>query len=439
MNLTNSESWWQRGLNVLAGGPATLSKHPSRFPQGLAPVVLSYGNGPYVWDMDGNRYLDTIAALGPILLGYRHHAVDRAVAEQLLNGTSFSLLHPLEIEVAEEFCALTPGIEMCRWMRNGSDATNAAVRLARAVTGKRHIICSGYHGANYDWYAITTDKNAGVLQDIAGFSHQVPWGDSTALADACAKAGDDLAAIIVEVPPFPWNGLIKGTAEETALIKTYEMAARRNRSIFVLDEVITSLRYGLGGAQAYYGVSADLIGGGKALANGYPLAVLGGRRDLMRYFEGGNPFCSYTFGGETTSLAACKATLLVLQETTALDNLRMQGLTLGNGLQALFQKYDLPAEVWGNYARISIRWKAIEGIATDGELKTLWLAENVRRGILHGFGVIFPMICYQDVTVQEILNVSEIVCTIIRQAIDSGDFSMYIPCQIIDNVFSVRQ
>ena len=223
---------WDRADRVLAGGPATLSKHPSRGPYGVAPLVLDDGDGAYVWCADGQRYVDTVAALGPILLGHSNPDVTAAVRAQAGRLTSASLLTRLEGEAAEKLCSIIPGAEMCRFMKNGSDATNAAIRLARAITGKRHVICSGYHGANYDWYAITTEKHAGILPHNTLYSHQVPWGDKEAFTEACAISGNDLAAIIVEVPPFSWNGQDSSIDAETSAIMYYQNAARVHHAIF---------------------------------------------------------------------------------------------------------------------------------------------------------------------------------------------------------------
>ena len=159
----DAAGWTDRAAHVLAGGPGTFSKHASRYPQGFAPEAITHGCGAYIVGTNGRRYLDTIAALGPILMGYQHPAVYQAIMEQLACGTSFSMLHPLEVIVAELLCDVLPCAEMVRFARNGTDVTNMAIRLARAVTGKRHAIFVGYHGGGSDSYGITTDKIAGIL------------------------------------------------------------------------------------------------------------------------------------------------------------------------------------------------------------------------------------------------------------------------------------
>lgn len=424
-----------RALKVLAGGPGTFSKHIFRYPQGIGPSALKCGDGCYVIGDDGKKYLDTVSALGALFLGYGHATVQEAIIQQLTAGTSFSMLHPLEVEVAELLCTVLPGMDMCRFMKNGSDATNAAIRMARAVTGKRHVITCGYAGANYDWYGITTPQNAGILPNVAPYSHQIPWGDFSSIP---RHVYDDLAAVITEVPSLPWTGLTHGAENECATLAMYRNIAHAHGAVFILDEVITMLRYGLGGAQAYYHIQADLVTGGKALANGLPLAVLAGKRELMEYFNSGTIFCSYTFAGETIALAAAKAVIETLRHTDALANLQHQGQALGDGLQALFREYDLPVRLLGNYARLAVRWQDVHGTATALELRTLWLAEMARRGILAGTGVIFPMACWQEDETQLMLTAAAEVCDLMAQALAVRRVQEALPCPVIQDVLAVR-
>ena len=425
----------ERATKVLAGGPGTFSKHWEKYPEGLAPVGAVSGEGAYIVGTNGRVYLDTVAALGPVLLGYGHPLVDDALLAQLKRGTSFSLLHPLEVEVGELLCTIMPTIDAVRWCRNGSDATGAAVRLARAMTGKQTVLCCGYHGASSnDWYAVTTDKPAGVLAVNAQYCFQIPFGDFSGVSPAML---DDLAAVIVEVPPFRWTGAAQASPEECAALRRFQTLAHEHGALFILDEVITMLRYGLSGASGYYGLSPDLVTGGKALANGLPLAVLGGTAATMRRFDDGDLFCSYTYAGETTALAACKAVIGVLRDTEALATLWTMGTRLGHGLVDLFAKYALPAEVWGNAARISVRWQDT-GEATATHLRTIWLAEHARRGILHGIGVIFPQAIWRSTEVTRLLEAAEATCVIIRDLLASKTACDYAACPPINPVITAR-
>ena len=433
-------SWTARAERVLAGGPGTFSKHMSRYPQGIGPEALIRGDGCYVWGTDGRRYLDTVSALGPLLLGYNHPAVTDAILDQLAAGTSFSMLHPLEVEVGELLCEILPCAEMCRFARNGTDVTNMAIRLARAFTGKRHALFVGYHGGGSDSYGITTDKRAGILPELARYNHQIAWGDFVALAEALETSHDDLAVIMAEVPSRLWgqNRFGHWFPDVKNMLHNYTAAAHRHGALFVLDEIVTFPRYHLGGAQTLYGVTPDLCTISKALANGLPLAALVGKRQVMDRLNIGDIFASYTFSGETTALAAAKAVLTTLRDTDALANLQTQGQRYGDGLQALFREYALPVTLLGNYARLAVRWQEVPGVATSQELRTLWLAEQARRGVLAGIGVVFPQCCWASAEVDLLLRVADEVCALIRAALDTQMVQAALPCAVIDDVLAVR-
>ena len=421
----------QRAASVLAGGPGTFSKAPSRYPQGLAPDALVRGEGCYVYDTDGRKWLDPVAALGPVLLGHAHPAVNAAIVAQLACGTSFSMLHPLEVEVAGLLCDVLPCAEMVRFARNGTDVTNMAVRLARAVTGKAHAIFVGYHGGGMDSYGITTDRTAGILPQLAPYNHQTTWGD---LSTVPRHAFDNLACIMAEVPSFPWGASDDGPRKT---LEMYRDMAHAHGALFVLDEIVTWPRYSLHGAQEIYGVIPDLCMVSKAIANGLPLAALVGQRAYMEHLNSGKIFASYTFAGETTALAAAKAVIIVLRDTDALANLHQQGQRLGDGLLDLFYD-DLPAYLLGNSSRMAVRWQDVPGVATALELRTLWLAEMARRGILWGIGVCFPMACWQDDDTQTILTAAKEVCNLIAHALATERVQEALPCTVVQDVLAVR-
>ena len=147
-------------MRVIPGGTQTLSKGPSQFVDGVSPKFLRCGRGCHVWDVDGNEYIDYPMALGPILLGYDHPAVTEAVIAQVHEGSTFTLMHPLEVEVAELLVEMIPCAERVRFAKNGADATGGAIRAARALTGREHVVATGYHGY-HDWYIASTERNAG--------------------------------------------------------------------------------------------------------------------------------------------------------------------------------------------------------------------------------------------------------------------------------------
>lgn len=424
-----------RAQRVLAGGPGTLSKSPLRYPQGIGPTALVAGEGCYVTGDNHQVYLDTVAALGPVILGYGKSEITEAVMAQVQHGTSFSMLDPLEVEVGEKLCELLPCAEMVRFCKNGTDATNMAVRLMRAVTGKRHVIFVGYAGGAADSYGVTTDKRAGILDEIAPYNHQVPWGNTGALTDVLMEADDDLAGMLVEVPPIPWG---TSPAAIAFTLRQYAWVAHTAHALFTLDEIVTFPRYGLHGVQHVLDVIPDLCCVSKGIANGFPLAALVGKRAFMERLNAGDIFASWTFAGETTALAACQATLAVLQTTDALAHLRRQGQYYGDGLHMLFVASGLPVTLWGEPSRLAVRWHDVSPTIPKEILRTWWLAEHMRREVLMGIGVIFPMACWQDADVARLLTVAKEVITCMRAALDTGTLVTACPCPVITDVLAVR-
>lgn len=437
----NGNALWQRSEKVLAGGPGTLSKHPSRYPEGIAPKFLSHGHGAYVWDVDGFKYIDTVAALGPILLGHDALRVTEAVRRQVGMLSSSTLSTALEVEVAEMLVDMVPGAERCRFATNGADVTNAAIKIARHMTGRRNVLFCGYHGG-HDSYLSTTDKNGGILSHVSMFNCQVPWGNMMSWNNVLAQIDDypktqpwrALAAIIVEVPPRPYN---EDRTAVTAMLQWYKEQAHRRGALFIMDEIVTGLRYGIGGAQAYYGVQADIICMSKALGNGYPIAAILGSHELLKAFDGGEVFLSTTFGANCIGLAACKATLETLRETDALKTLEHYGSALVEKIAELFSLATMPCTIRGNYARFVFDWEDCNGIDA-AILRTLWLQELCRAGVLANIPW-FPMCSYDENVVNEILHAVENAVRIIGKVI-KGDISIndVLECEIITDVFQSR-
>ncbi len=426
-------SFQDRMQRVLAGGPGTFSKSSDRYPQGFAPEAIVAGEGAYVIGSNGRRYLDTVAALGPVILGYGHGAVTEAVTEQLQRGASFSMVHPLEVEVAELLCELIHCAEMVRFARNGTDVTNMAVRLARAYTGHRHVLFAGYHGGAMDSYGITTNRNAGIIAENAYYNHQRAWGD-VSKAPGNYHVFQDLAAVVVEVPALPW-----GTPDETyaETLRQYQRLAQDHGSLFILDEVVTWPRADIRGAQHVYGVTPDLCTVSKAMANGLPLAALVGKRRYMERLNQGDIFASYTFAGEATGLAACKATLETLRHPASLMVLEAYGQSYGDLLQRLCSSYQLPAAVYGHPWRIQVRWHDT-ATATAAQLRTLWMQEHARHGVLLGIGGAFPMTCWDSKVMTHLEEAAQAACHVMRHAMDTGTVADAIQCPIISDVLSVR-
>lgn len=339
-------------MRVIPGGTQTLSKGPSQFVDGVSPKFLRCGRGCHVWDVDGNEYIDYPMALGPILLGYDHPAVTEAVIAQVHEGSTFTLMHPLEVEVAELLVEMVPCAERVRFAKNGADATGGAIRAARALTGREHVVATGYHGY-HDWYIASTERNQGIPAANRELIHTVPFGDLLALEQALAEW--ETAAVIMEIPAHePAAGYLQGALD----------LAHAHGALLILDEIVTGFRYALGGAQELYGLVPDMACLGKGMANGYPLAAVVGREQPMRAFE--EIFFSMTYAGETVLLAAAKATLEVLRCEPVIEHLWARGGELREGLRRLAAEVSFGVELAGNPPRSALSFSG-QPTGSDGE------------------------------------------------------------------------
>ena len=308
----------------------TFSKGPTQFVQGVAPVFLQRGEGCRVWDVDGNEYLDFSMGLGAVILGYGETSVAEAVARQVKEGTVFTLPHPLEVEVAQMLVDSIPCAEMVRFGKNGSDVTSAAVRVARAATGRDRIACCGYHGWQ-DWFIGTTTRNKGIPEAVAGLTHVFQYNDLSSLEKLLNAHPGQFAGVILEPVGLiePAHGFLEGVRE----------LAHRHGALLIFDEMVTGFRFGLGGAQEKFGVTPDLACFGKGLANGMPVSAIVGSRKIMPLFD--EIFFSFTFGGETASLAAAQATIEALRKPGVLNGIWQRGERLRDGYNALAKEIGL--------------------------------------------------------------------------------------------------
>jgi glutamate-1-semialdehyde 2,1-aminomutase len=318
-DLAFSDSWYARALGLIPCTTQTLAKGPSQFVQGLAPKYLQRGAGCLVWDVDGNEYLDFGMAVGPLVLGYGHPAVDEAIRAQLADGITFTLMHPLEVQVAELVREVVPGAERVRFAKSGAEVTSAAVRLARAFTGRSRVLCCGYHGW-HDWYVAVTERAAGVPGAVQDLTSTFAYNDLGSLADAL---DDEVACVILEPMTFE-------EPRPDFLPELRRMCTERG-ALLVFDEMWTGFRLAVGGAQERFGVTADLACFSKAVANGMPLSLLTGRADVMSLLENEVFFFS-TFGGETLSLAAARATIETLRAEDVPAHLERVGGELRDGI-----------------------------------------------------------------------------------------------------------
>lgn len=370
--MQNSQTLLERARRVIPGGAQTFSKGFNQYVQGVSPVFLERGKGCRVWDVDGNEYVDYVQGLLPNILGYANEEVNAAAAEQYARGHSFSLSHPVEVELAEKLVEIIPCAEMVRFGKNGSDATSGAVRAARALTGRERVACCGYHGWQ-DWYIGSTTRNRGVPAAVCGLTHPFVYNDLASLDRVLEEHPGEFAAVIMEPVNFyePQPGFLEGVKER----------ARRHGALLIFDEICTGFHLGLGGAQKKFGVIPDLAAFGKAMGNGYPISCIVGRAEVMRIFE--EVFVSFTFAGEVASMAAARKVLEILEQTDALARIETSGRRLQDGFNALVRQAGLEGRFHcqGYPSWSLMRFKDAEGKDSLLE-RSLFQQELVKRGIL---------------------------------------------------------
>ena len=370
--LAQSQAWLERSKKVIPSCAQTFSKGYTQYVQGVAPIFLQRGKGCRAWDVDGNEYIDYVQGLLPNILGYAHEEVNAAAAAQLAEGHSFSLPHPLEVQLAERLTRLIPCAEMVRFGKNGSDATSGAVRAARAFTGRDRIACCGYHGWQ-DWYIGSTTRNAGDPKAVRDLTHSFPYNDLASLEKVLEAHPGEFAAVIMEPVNFtePAHGFLEGVKH----------VALRHGALLIFDEICSGFHFGLGGAQKIFGVTPDLACFGKAMGNGFPISCVLGRADVMRTFD--EIFYSFTFAGEVGSMAAAMKVLDILEQTDALARMESNGRTLQDGINAMAKEAGVGQRI---RAVGRPQWSLLKFTDQNGAdnplLKNLFQQEAVKRGVL---------------------------------------------------------
>lgn len=418
--IEKSQELLKRSEELIPAGTQTLAKGPTQWVKGVAPNYLVKGKGSHVWDADGNEYIDYNMGIGPLVLGYCYPDVDEAIKEQLEDGITFSLVHPLEVEVAELVKEVVPNVENVRYSKTGCDVTSAAVRVARAFTKREKVLCCGYHGW-HDWYISVTDRNAGIPKAVQDLTFTFNYNDIDSLIDSI---DDETACVILE--PFIFD-----IEKNDFLMKVREVCDEHG-ALLIFDEMWTGFRIALGGAQQYFNVRADMACFSKAIANGMPIAVLTGRQDVMRLFEK-DVFFFTTFGGEALSLAAAKATIDVIRNKNVPDYLSKQGEKLKTGYNKIAEELGMNYTKCSGYdCRTIVTFDASAG--NPLEMKSLVQQEMVKRGVLWGG---FHNMCFSHSfeDIEYTLKAYKDVMPILKKAVEEKNVKAYLKGEPVEPVF----
>ncbi len=424
MNFTVSNNLLTRAKKAVPSLSQTFSKGPNQWARGVSPAYLTRGDGAWVWDADGNKFLDHIMGLGPLILGYNNTHVNDAIRTQLESGITFSQMHPLEVEVSELLTKHIPCAEMVRFGKTGSDATTAAVRCARAFTKRDRIALCGYHGW-HDWHIGVTTRDQGVPAAVKDLSHCFTYNDLASLKMLFKQFPGEFAAVIME--PV---GIIE---PEDGFLESIKQMAHEAGSLLIFDEVVTGFRMAIGGAQEYYNVTPDMACFGKAMANGMPLSAIVGRSDIMTLFN--EIFFSGTFNGEALSLAACKATTEELLRTGGLNLIRDYGERLIAGLQIIINDNGLNDVV--KPVGMGVRSVLTFPHANDEEMlarRTFFMQECVKRGLLY-FCLHLPCVAHGKEELEFTLKVFSDVMPLFALAHQKQDFTQRLEGPCVEAVF----
>ncbi|HMS65889.1 MAG TPA: aminotransferase class III-fold pyridoxal phosphate-dependent enzyme [Ignavibacteria bacterium] len=419
-DITESDKLFKRSEGLIPAYTQTLAKGPTQWIKGVAPKYLVNGKGSHVRDVDGNEYLDYTMAIGPVVLGYCYKKVDDAIRKQLEDGIAFSLMHPLEVELSEKIRSVVPNAESVRFSKTGCDVTTAAVRLARAFTKREKVLCCGYHGW-HDWYISVTDRDAGIPQNTKDLTFTFNYNDIESLIQSIDS---DTACVILE--PFVFE------EEKNNFLKEVQEVCKKNGTLLIFDEMWTGFRIALGGAQEYFNVKPDLACYSKAIANGMPISVLTGRKDVMELLDK-DVFFFTTFGGEALSMAAAMTTIDEIKDKNVPEFLSKQGQKLKDGYNKIAADLAMDYTKCSGYnCRTIISFDAKAG--NPLEMKSLVQQEMIKNGILWSG---FHNMCFSHTNedVKYTLKVYEKVLPLLKKAVDGKNVKDYLKGESVEPVF----
>jgi glutamate-1-semialdehyde 2,1-aminomutase len=422
-----SEQHLARAENTIPLGSQTFSKSRTQYPVGISPLYASKAKGSSIWDVDGNEFIDLVSSLASITLGYGDRGLAKVVTKQLKSAVNMSLPGKLEAEVAELIVELVPSAEMVRFGKNGSDATSAAIRLARAYTGRDHILVCGYHGWQ-DWFIGSKTRNKGVPDTVSALTHKFEFNNIDSLRNLFEELGSRVAAVIME----PMNTVYP----EPGFLESVKELAHSNGALLIFDETITGFRFAAGGAQELFGVIPDISTFGKGMANGFPISAVTGRREVMMEME--EIFFSGTFGGELLSLAAAKYVLGRYRKENIVEELTGNGMHLAKGTLELIDEIGLSdlLSLSGHPTWIFLNWKPAGGFSVD-EIKTLFMQLVFERGLLV-LGTHNVTLAHDSKITRKILQIYREVFSEIQASIVEGSLRNKLKVVPLQPLFKVR-
>ena len=429
---TKQLTYRDRLHKVIPGGAHTYSRGDDQFPSN-APQILQKGKGAYVWDPEGNKFLDYGMALRAITLGYSNDKVNKAAFVAIENGVNLQRASTVELDAAELLVDLIPGAEMVKFAKNGSTATTAAIKIARAYTGKKLIaFCAEHPFYSYDdWFIGSTIMSRGVPKEIQSLSLKFNYNDINSLTKLFEEYPGQIAAVLFE--PATLVG-----PKDNFLHKVKELC-KKNGTVFILDEMITGFRFHLQGAQTLYGVEPDMSTFGKGMANGFSVAALVGKREFMSIGGIKNPgaervfLTSTTHGAEMVGLGAFIKTVEIYKQHNVIEHLWQYGKTLTNGMNAIAKELGIAEFFYTEGYDCSPNYVTKD---KTGEVslafRTLFAQEMIKNGVMMPY--IGLSYAHGDSELNITLAAVKKALTVYKQAIEKG-YENYLNGPIIKPVF----
>jgi len=413
-----SKALQQRAHEIIPGGCHTYAKGDDQYPI-QAPGFIARGLGCHVWDVDGNEYIEYGMGNRAVNLGHAFPSVVEVARAALDQGANFTRPAAIEVACAEQFLELIDGADMVKFCKNGSDATSAAVRLARAYTGRDLIgICADHpFFSSDDWFIGTTHVNSGVPRAVRALTVTFRWNDLESARSLFEKHPGQISALILEAARL--------ADPDPGYLPDLQKLCHANGALLIIDEMITGFRWHSGGAQKYYGVTPDLSTFGKALANGFSVSALAGKREYMRL--GGLDhndrqrvfLLSTTHGGETHALAAAIATMRAFRDEPVVETLYRQGERLKQGAEQVIQSHGLEQHVRivGKPCCLAYETRDQNGQPSQS-FRSLFLQETIRNGVLMPSLVV--SYSHSDADVDRTVDAMDKALAIYKRALTDG-------------------
>lgn len=422
--------------NVIPGGAHTYSRGDDQFPLN-APPILERGEGAYVWDLEGNRFLDYGMGLRSVNIGYGNKEVAEAVMQGVYKGNNLTRASLMELEAAELLAELIPSVDMVKFAKHGSTVTTAAIKLARAYTNRKYVAIPYEHPffSFDDWFIGSTTLTRGTIEEASLYTLKFNYNDITSLENLFDQYPDQIACVMLEPATTVAPAIIENIPDHLKeagdnhvkphFLNLVQRLCNKNSSLFIIDEMITGFRWHLNGAQTLYGVEPDITTFGKAMANGFAVAALAGKREFMKIggiFEEGAErvfLTSTTHGAEMSALGAFIKTIEILERDNIIDHFWMYGKKLMEKANAIAKQLNIHDNFYLEGAACSPNYVLKDN---DGKislpLRTLFAQEMINNKVMMPYLALSAS--HGEVELEITLNAIEQSLVVVKKALENG-------------------